>query len=381
MIRKYFLTHGRGTQQFVISELKDLIESDSFLDDSVEGKIVFSTKLPIDHLIRLKTIERLFLCLHFVNFSDRRDDSKSDPHQLIEQSIQTIDRDLFESIEFKSLLNDPKRACPSRRFRCNCKLTGSFRKSKWIRKDLSDKLTAKLKQVDARCESDANDPDFELIFHLTDACLAFGVQLTREPLSRRSYIRHVGLRSTICSAMLRLADLQSDDSTTSMIVLDPFCGKSTIFAEYFGASSSSHRKHFLIGADSSEEQLISSVENLGSNASLIRSALIRQFPYRNESIDLIISDLPFGRNHPKHFYDESNEKFYADSLREFKRMLRKPEGCAILLINSQEVSQFEKAVNCLNANDCFFQVSSKHALSLGETSAVLFKINLVLKKQ
>ena len=53
----------------------------------------------------------------------------------------------------------------------------------------------------------------------------YGITLTKESLFKRT-IKHFGpttLRATICSALLKLADIQPGD-----IVVDPMCGGGSI---------------------------------------------------------------------------------------------------------------------------------------------------------
>jgi len=60
---EYYATHGRGTLQFVRSEL--LSFSNITILDSIEGKISFRTDLSLKELKSLRTVERVFVCFLF----------------------------------------------------------------------------------------------------------------------------------------------------------------------------------------------------------------------------------------------------------------------------------------------------------------------------
>ena len=162
---------------------------------------------------------------------------------------------------------------------------------------------------------------------------------------------------------------------------------------------------FLIGSDADTRQLADSAENLANLPPptqqssphpincydllaanmLIRSTLATTtakaaLPFKNESVDVIVSDLPFGINHAKRFMTVATvaeaastdvARFYAQTLAECDRLLVKPNGTAVLLVNSAEADIFER---CVAECGSQLHVDVKQALSLGKTSAHLYKL-------
>ena len=255
------------------------------------------------------------------------------------------------------------------------------------------------------------EPNFEIIAHLSETCLAMGVQITPHSLSLRPYIRHVGLRSTICAIMIQLLEKDCDHHDGS-IVLDPFCGKATIFAEYFGILNErsphvvNRRRFFLMGSDLSPDQLVASAENLrdfdSSRYNLLQANLLKdsKLPYRDEIADVIVTDVPFGQSHHRDAFQEkpatagqilaceklklnSQRSFYTRLLIEFNRLLSKPHGFVVILMNSKEEHVFENVIEqeldeaAESSARYRFRTKAKHRLSLGETNATLYKLELV----
>ena len=229
----------------------------------------------------------------------------------------------------------------------------------------------------SQSEVDLKSPDFWVTCHISDLCLAVGLSMTKEPLSNRSYLKHVGLRATICAAMLQIAEIAPD---SHLLIIDPFCGRNTIAAEM--ANGSNQTSSFWLCSDASLEQLIKSGENLSgleNGCDLVRANLCHEstFPYRSSIADLIITDLPFGKNHSIEFFSSSQETdkskvselFYARILTEFERILA-DSGTIIILVNSNEVGIFKR---CLS-DDIKLEIDSTNFVSLGETNAAIIKL-------
>lgn len=218
---------------------------------------------------------------------------------------------------------------------------------------------------------------------LFDKLLACGIQLHKDTLALRPYIKHVGLRSTICAVMLQVAEL---DKNKYKIVCDPFCGKSTIIAESLG--SNQHYGCFFLMSDVSDKQLSLSSENmfgLGHNLDLINACLKQThcLPYLDHSIDIIITDLPFGKQHSidESFFTHSEsykrENFYLKIINEFKRIIVKNEGVLVILVNRNDVKIFENCIEESNSSEAKFKkfiILKSQRLDLGETVAVLYKL-------
>ena len=207
-------THGRGTYPFVETELLSI--PDIKILDSIEGKIFFQMSSGcLDLLTSLKTVERVFLSVLFHKVSKKL--TSTDVLSLAKESL-LANRHLFLSYEFNSIISRAKagddqhlqaikRVCHEIKFRVNCKLTGEWKLSKSaakkLREDLDELISSAVKSVRRQFTLDSMEPDFEVVCHVTNSAVSIGVPISKRPLSVRSYVQVVGLRSTICSMMLQ----------------------------------------------------------------------------------------------------------------------------------------------------------------------------------
>ena len=408
-MNEFFCTHGRGLQSFVLHELELLNKNDTVCEmvDSIEGKILFRTNVTLPKLlILLKIVERLFLKIIFVKFNSQDNDKPQADTKYAENLVEKSFHLNTNSILFNQILDnlqgntkeetssneksesDSKKICKSIKFRVNLKTTGKWKlmeKNQKLKESLIQLITNKILHSNSHFDIDLKEPHFEIACHLSDTCLACGLAVSKRSLSLRSKIKHVGLRSTICSSMLQLSELNI--SPDMLIVLDPFCGKSTIFTEYFSCQceiGDDKSKAFYIGSDSEAEQLQFSSENLsfGMNSEKLYDLVLAKmnrtspFPYRDNCIDMIISDLPFGIKHLRNMAILGNtDVFYEIVLIEFNRLLVRENGVMVLLINANETKNFEVIFNRLSSENIPFpRIAQKNVVSLGETHACIYKL-------
>uniref|UniRef100_A0A8C9ULZ4 THUMP domain containing 2 n=1 Tax=Spermophilus dauricus TaxID=99837 RepID=A0A8C9ULZ4_SPEDA len=114
--------------------------------------------------------------------------------------------------------------------------------------------------------------------------------LCRIPLASRTYIKTAGLRSTIAWAMASLAEIKP-----GAFVLDPMCGLGTILLE----AAKEWPSAYYMGADVSDSQLLGTCDNLKAaglkdKIELLKVSVI-ELPLPSDSVDIIISDIPFGK--------------------------------------------------------------------------------------
>ncbi|XP_067388937.1 THUMP domain-containing protein 2 isoform X2 [Emydura macquarii macquarii] len=170
------------------------------------------------------------------------------------------------------------------------------------------------------------NPDLELFVHLNDIYSVVGIPVFRLPLANREYIQTAGLRSTIAWAMASLAEISAGS-----FVLDPMCGLGTILLE---AAKEWLNVHYL-GADISDSQLQGSHENIKAAGLMDKIGLLKAsviaLPLPSESVDVVISDIPFG----KKFKIRKDMKLLPDILREMERVLR--VGGTVVLLMSQDL--------------------------------------------
>ncbi|XP_040851352.1 THUMP domain-containing protein 2-like isoform X2 [Ochotona curzoniae] len=139
-------------------------------------------------------------------------------------------------------------------------------------------------------KADLRNPDLEVFIHLNDIYSVVGIPVLRVPLASRAYIKTAGLRSTIAWAMASLAEIKA-----GVFVLDPMCGLGTILLE----AAKEWPGGFYVGADVSDSQLLGAYDNLKAAGLEDKIELLKlsvlDLPLPSESIDVIISDIPFGK--------------------------------------------------------------------------------------
>lgn len=176
-------------------------------------------------------------------------------------------------------------------------------------------------------DADAADGDeaLHLVVHVNDAGLAAGMALSSRPLSDRDFhattlrdtrtaarqsreqagdgargagVQSRGLRSTVCAAMVQLARVRDGET-----VLDPCCGSGSLLCEAQDARAALGPVALCaLAMDCDEEALARARQALGGgNAGGAHGAVrgdLRRLPLRAECVDVLLADLPFGRQHP-----------------------------------------------------------------------------------
>ncbi|CAM5104177.1 unnamed protein product [Eretmochelys imbricata] len=209
-------------------------------------------------------------------------------------------------------------------FRVSCRCSGTIAKvftSQEVGKVLGITL---IKQLGWK--ADLRNPDLELFVHLNDIYSVVGIPVFRLPLATREYIRTAGLRSTVAWAMASLAEINA-----GAFVLDPMCGLGTILLE---AAKEWPNVHYL-GADINDSQLQGAHENIKAAGLMDKIELLKAsviaLPLPSESVDVVISDIPFG----KKFKITKDIKLLQNILREMERVLH--VGGTVVLLVSQDL--------------------------------------------
>lgn len=157
-------------------------------------------------------------------------------------------------------------------------------------------------------KADMTKFDIEVLLNIHKEEVVVGIALTEESLHRRN-ISHFGpttLRSTLCYGMLRLCKPQPAD-----IILDPMCGTGAIPLEGAIEFPSS----FYIAGDNNDMAVNRTVNNIchiqkrranksrtfGLPVDTVRWDLCN-LPIRTSSVDIIITDMPFGKRYSSASY-------------------------------------------------------------------------------
>ncbi|KAF7493748.1 THUMP domain-containing protein 3 [Sarcoptes scabiei] len=166
--------------------------------------------------------------------------------------------------------------------------------------------------------------DLELLLTIKNDSIRIGICLTKETLHKRHIVSYglTTLRGTIAFNLIQIADIQPGD-----IVCDPLCGTGVIPIE----CSINWQRTFFLAGDINDIAVSKSETNFNANK-LERVNLLRwdckKLPLRNNSIDVFITDLPFGRRMGS---KQNNKKIYFEFLLEMARCSRTGIGRIVLL--------------------------------------------------
>lgn len=168
-------------------------------------------------------------------------------------------------------------------------------------------------------------PDIHVVLNMSGRAATVLLSLTDRSQHIRD-ISHFGptcLQSTVCYGLLRLAELQPGD-----VVLDPMCGGGSISIE----GSLSWPTTFHIAGDAHELAVPRARANVdavpGANTTDILCWDVTRLPLRTASIDVVVTDLPFGKRSRSSL---SNRVLYPRALQEMGRVARPETGRAVLL--------------------------------------------------
>ncbi|NWU93330.1 THUM3 protein, partial [Upupa epops] len=197
-------------------------------------------------------------------------------------------------------------------------------------------------------KADMTDFDVEVLLNIHNNEVVVGIALTEESLHRRN-ITHFGpttLRSTLAYGMLRLCDPQPTD-----IIVDPMCGTGAIPIE--GATEWPSCYH--IAGDNNSQAVKRAANNICSllkknekeeSSSSLGIPLdiiqwdICNLPLRTGSVDVIVTDMPFGKRMGS---KKKNWDLYPACLMEMGRICTPGTGRAVLL--TQDKKCFAKALS------------------------------------
>ncbi|XP_012918441.1 THUMP domain-containing protein 2 isoform X1 [Mustela nigripes] len=209
-------------------------------------------------------------------------------------------------------------------FRVSCRCSGAIAKT-FTAQEVGRVIgIALMKQFGWK--ADLRNPNLEIFIHLNDIYSVVGIPvfssfLCRVPLASRAYIKTAGLRSTIAWAMASLAEIKA-----GAFVFDPMCGLGTILLE----AAKEWPDVYYVGADVSDSQLLGAYDNLKAAGLQDKIELLKvsvtELPLPSESVDVIISDIPFGKKFKL-------GKDIKNILQEMERVLH-VGGTIVLLLNN-----------------------------------------------
>jgi 23S rRNA G2445 N2-methylase RlmL len=176
--------------------------------------------------------------------------------------------------------------------------------------------------------------DLEVYANISEKHLYVCITLTPDCLDMRN-IKVTGLttlKAVYCYAMLRLAKIETGD-----IVLDPMAGTGAIPVESAATWLDDEVYAYSLAGEISAAPLDKCKVNMNMTGGpddkrrppgdMLRLDVTRM-PFKDNSIDVLVSDLPFGRRHGS---KKGNKVLYPALLNDMARIARLKTGRAVLL--------------------------------------------------
>uniref|UniRef100_A0A2C9JZA6 THUMP domain-containing protein n=1 Tax=Biomphalaria glabrata TaxID=6526 RepID=A0A2C9JZA6_BIOGL len=215
---------------------------------------------------------------------------------------------------------------------------------------------------------DLSNYDIEVVLDIDHDEVSVCLGLTKTSLHKRNMVAFgpTTLRATICYNMLRLCRIKTGD-----IICDPMCGSGSLPIE--GAMSWVHCYH--LGGDNHGRAIERTCQNVSALQDKIKLEQknglkldvvqwsIEHLPLRDQSVDVFISDLPFGHRLGNR---ASNRTLYPNLLTEMARTATTGARACLL---TEDKANFIKAVNNLSK---FWQRRLMLNINIGGLSGVVF---------
>ncbi|XP_045684798.1 THUMP domain-containing protein 2 isoform X2 [Phyllostomus hastatus] len=347
---RFFCTAGRGLEPFLMREVRVRLQAVQV--EYVSGKVFFTTCSDLNMLKKLKSAERLFLLIKkqfpFNVSSVNKGKIYNEMQRLInddpESWLNTISiwKNLLELDAKKKRLSQRDANLLKRKMGENDTIITKKLKAEQMQKTQENRECQLEKQVEeetlAQGDFLTSREKFQLEEHQNEAAEAAGTP-SQNDLTFRVSCRCSGAVAKTFSAQevgriigIALmkqfgwkADLRDPDVEAGALVLDPMCGLGTILLE---AAKEWPDAHY-VGADVSDAQLQGARDNLKAAGLEDKIALLKvsvvELPLPSESVDVIISDIPFGKKFKL-------GKDIKSILREMERVLH-AGGTAVLLLS------------------------------------------------
>jgi 23S rRNA G2445 N2-methylase RlmL len=298
-------------------------ELDGEVKRSARGLVVFRVPEIDDGLLRLRTVEDVFLFAWGTDQLSYRADALEQIRRWTEREA-----DWGRLLRLHHAVRPKPKGKPT--YRLVTQMTGEhgFRRVD-AREALARGLAGKFPPSWRPAEENAAVEFWLTIQGTTAVC---GLRLSDRSMRHRTYkAEHLpaSLRPTLAAAMVRLAELKPDH-----VLLDPMCGAGTILAEavwWRGARSvPGQPSGSTWGGDLDAVALRAAAANLRRLGRVFLARWdARRLPLPSQSVDRVISNPPFGKQLGQ---PEEIGPLYARMLQEYDRVLRQ-RGRAVLLVS------------------------------------------------
>ncbi|XP_076375962.1 tRNA (guanine(6)-N(2))-methyltransferase THUMP3 [Megalopta genalis] len=201
----------------------------------------------------------------------------------------------------------------------------------------------------------------EIVCKLTNDELITHLRVTHESKHRRNitFFGPTTLRATVCYNLLQLAQPKLGE-----IIIDPMCGGGSIPIE----ATLVYSQSYVIGGDNHIKAVTRTKSNIDASASEYKIDLISwnaaHLPLKDSSVDIVVSDMPFGKRSGRMV---DNRILYKQYLVELGRILKRSTGRSVLLTYDRR--SFNMALQ--TAGDMFW-VSKMLGVNIGGLHAAVY---------
>ncbi|XP_014599950.1 PREDICTED: THUMP domain-containing protein 3-like [Polistes canadensis] len=205
------------------------------------------------------------------------------------------------------------------------------------------------------------------LYHLEIICkivqneIVTQLRITHESKHHRNII-HFGpttLRATICYNLLRLAQPNPGD-----IIIDPMCGSASIPIE----GGLVYESSYILCGDNHSKAVLRSKSNIENSCSKSKVDLTQwdvcYLPLLNNSIDIVVTDMPFGKRSGNMM---DNRVLYKEFLLQLGRVVRRNTGRLVLLTYDKRSFNLS-----LQAASDLFKVTKMLGVNIGGLAAVVY---------
>ncbi len=263
-------------------------------------------------LLRAALAEDVFLALSDVRIPRGRGAPKAIAHAVTAQTLAT-------AMQVHHALTPKHRG---RSFATVARVAG---RQTFRREDLDEALGLHVAALLPHWRRTGDHAEIELWAHVVGGRALIGLRLSGDDMAQRRDKRaHLpaSLKPTVARALVVMSGPRSGE-----VVLDPMAGAGTILRE----RADTGRARLVAGGDTDPNALAAARINIGRVPGLALWDATR-LPVRSGSVDAIITNPPYGRQHET---ASSIERLYRALLRETARVLR-PGGRAVVLTGEPE---------------------------------------------
>jgi tRNA (guanine6-N2)-methyltransferase len=272
-------------------------------------------------LLQLRTVDDLYLSLATWNAIRHTRDMLADFAQLAEEL--NLDEAAANCATVRTIKSEPL-------FSITASFVGKRNYSAdEIKNAAADGILAR---YDWTYTPDDREADFNIRIFIEHDTAYVGVRLSKSPLHERGYkqVERAGsLKPPVAAAMLRLAHVDAGHR-----LLDPCCGAGTVLIE--GALTGAISQ----GGDIEAEAVMAAKTN-ADTAKVevgVQTWDARELPLADQSVDRIVTNLPWGRQIA---VDEALESFYRQVCAEMERVLV-PGGRIAVLTSTPHLLRFNR---------------------------------------